>query len=296
MSPARKIRPPLLTIEQRIRAKLPELTPAERRAARAVLEAYPVAALGTIADIAQRAGVSAPSILRWVAKLGYEGFPQFQRAVRDEVQAKMHSPLSLLDATPRIDVRSEDFLHRFIGELAGTLAETDRLITEAALIAAVDLLCDPKRRIVTIGGRSSHVQAKYLAFHLNQLRAGVHEGSAGVVPLYYQAADLGRHDVVIAFDYRRYERATIEFCRTAARQGSTLVLITDPWLSPIADFTKHVLPVSVNVPSPFDTSIGAFALIEALLAYVLERLGPAARQRMQMLEDKTGSMKDGFVG
>ncbi|MDR6289569.1 MULTISPECIES: MurR/RpiR family transcriptional regulator [Inquilinus] len=286
---------PLPTIEHRIRAGLPELTPSERRAARAVLSAYPIAALETIAELADRAQASAPTILRWVSKLGYSGFPQFQRAVREEVQDRMKSPLSLFDTAPRIGAEDGGLLHGFFAAAAATLMETERMIDPATLDAVIDVLADPRRRILALGGRTSHIQAKYLVFHLHHLRAGVQELQAAAVPLYYQAADLGRRDVIVAFDYRRYERQTIALCRTAAKQGATVILVTDPWLSPIAEVAAHVLTAAIAVPSPFDTGVTGIALVEALLAGVLQRQGRDARERMQMLEDKAGEARDDFV-
>jgi DNA-binding MurR/RpiR family transcriptional regulator len=285
----------LATIEHRIRAGLPQLTPSERRVARAVLSAYPIAALETIAELANRAQASAPTILRWVAKLGYSGFPQFQRAVREEVQDRMKSPLSLLDTAPRIEAAEGGLLHGFFAAAVATLAETERMIDPAALEAVIDILADPRRRILALGGRSSHIQAKYLVFHLHHLRAGVQELAATAVPLYYQTADLGRRDVIVAFDYRRYERQTIALCRTAASQGATVILITDPWLSPIAEVAAHVLTVGIAISSPFDTGVTGIALVEALLAGVLARQGQQARDRMQRLEDKAGEVRDDFV-
>ncbi|MGF6228756.1 DNA-binding MurR/RpiR family transcriptional regulator [Inquilinus ginsengisoli] len=293
--PTRRSPAPLATIEHRIRAGLPALTPSERRVARTVLSAYPIAALETIAELAERAQASAPTILRWVSKLGYSGFPQFQRDVREEVQDRMKSPLSLFDSAPRLEAAEGGLLHGFFAAAAATLLETERMIDPATLDAVIDVLADPRRRILALGGRTSHIQAKYLVFHLHHLRAGVQELQAAAVPLYYQAADLGRRDVVVAFDYRRYERQSIALCRTAAKQGATVILITDPWLSPIAEVAAHVLTVGIAIPSPFDTGVTGIALVEVLLAGVLGRQGRQARERMQMLEDKAGEARDDFV-
>jgi DNA-binding MurR/RpiR family transcriptional regulator len=49
-----------------------------------------------------------------------------------------------------------------------------------------------------------------------------------------------------------------------------------------------VLPVEVDVPSPFDSSLAAMAVVEAMLAGTLARLGSAARERMERLEQVAG--------
>lgn len=277
-----------MTIEQRIRALLPQLTPGEKRAARALLAAYPIAALGTIAELTARADASAPTILRLTAKLGFDGYSHFQRAVREEVQEKMQSPLSLMDSAPRVPTGKSGFFGGFINDITVALQRTQRLLDNDVLEDAIATLADPGKRIYTLGGRSSHVLSKHLVFHLHQLRPGVQEVAAGTVPVYHQTADLGRSSVLVAFDFRRYERQTIDFCLQAAKQGSRIILVTDPWLSPVAEVAQWVLPVEVDVPSPFDSSLAAMAVVEAMLAGTLAKLGPSARERMERLEKSAG--------
>jgi DNA-binding MurR/RpiR family transcriptional regulator len=283
--------PSLIAIEQQVRASLPQLTPGEKRVARAVLAAYPIAALGTIAELSQRSGASAPTIMRWTTKMGYEGYSHFQRTVRAEVQEKMQSPLSLLDSAPRIPTGKRGFFGAFADDIIGALQRTQRLLDDDTLEQVVGLLASPNRPVFAIGGRSSHVMAKHLVFHLHQLRPRVHDVSAAAIPIYYQAADMNRRSVVVAFDFRRYERQVIDFCRHSADRGAQTILVTDPWLSPVAEFADWVLPVEVDVPSPFDSSLPAMAVVEALLAGTLARLGKAARSRMSRLEGDAGADK-----
>jgi DNA-binding MurR/RpiR family transcriptional regulator len=88
----------------------------------------------------------------------------------------------------------------------------------------------------------------------------------------------------VVFDYRRYQADTIESARVAAAHGCNVVLLTDPWLSPVSAFARQVIVTSVDPVGPFDSLVGATALVEALVAAVLSRLGPRAQSRMQNLE------------
>jgi DNA-binding MurR/RpiR family transcriptional regulator len=99
-----------------------------------------------------------------------------------------------------------------------------------------------------------------------------------------QLIDLRKGDVLVAFDYRRYQADTIEYARLVSAQGVSVVLFTDPWLSPVSAFAQHVLVTSVETTGPFDSLVGATAVAEAVVAAVLARLGPRAQSRMQSLE------------
>src|SRR5439155_534416 len=77
-----------------VRLRLDSLSPAERRLARVLLASYPIAGLESVARFAERAGVSPPTVTRFITKLGFHGYPEFQESLRHEVQARLSSPLT----------------------------------------------------------------------------------------------------------------------------------------------------------------------------------------------------------
>lgn len=276
------------TVGEIVHRSMAAFTQAERRVARVLLAAYPVAGLETVAQLAERAKVSGPTVMRFVSKLGFHGYPEFQRALRDEVQARISSPLSLYELRPswlESEVDPQATLEAFVRNLETTF----RSIPPVEFQATLDLLADPRRRIVCTGGRFTQVAAYYLYAHLHVLRSGARFIGAGPVPRSDELIDMGRRDVLAVFDYRRYQVDTIELARRAAGRGATLVLFTDPWLSPIAEVAHHVLPASVEVPWPFDSIVAGLAVVEALVAGLVARLGDGGRRRMERLEElRTG--------
>src|ERR1051325_6002989 len=77
-----------------VRQRLDSLSPAERKLARVLLASYPIAGLESVARFAERAGVSAPTVTRFITKIGFRGYPEFQEQLRQEVQARLSSPLA----------------------------------------------------------------------------------------------------------------------------------------------------------------------------------------------------------
>src|ERR1700738_1443867 len=84
-----------------VRHRLASLSPAERKLARVLLASYPIAGLESVARFAERAGVSPPTVTRFITKLGFKGFPEFQETLRHEVQARLSSPLARYRDEPR---------------------------------------------------------------------------------------------------------------------------------------------------------------------------------------------------
>src|SRR3981081_4235002 len=77
-----------------VRQRMTVLRPAERRLARVLLTSYPIAGLESLARFADRAAVSPPTVTRFIGKLGFRGSPDFQDRLRQEVQARLSSPLA----------------------------------------------------------------------------------------------------------------------------------------------------------------------------------------------------------
>ena len=263
-------------VANRIREALPTLPKAERKVARTILAAYPVAGLETVARLAARASVSGPTIIRLVTRLGYDGYPAFQQALLGELDERATSPL--LQYQQRSFSDGDGVVPRSRQVLMDAL---DRSLSELDLEAferVVELLTDERRRLFTAGGRFTTLAAKSLALHMQILRPNARHLEPADWITY--ALDARRGDVLVVFDVRRYQRTSVELGQRAARQGATVVLITDPWLSPLAVDADTTLSVAVDAPSPFDSQIAIFGLVETLVAAVVEKLGRFPEDRL----------------
>ncbi len=270
-------------VGERLRNRTASLSPAERKLARVLLATYPTAGLESVAKFAERAGVSPPTVTRFVGKLGFRAYPEFQRVLRDEVQARLSSPFARYrDARP--GRRADSLLADVLEVSRANLQATQDLISQRDFEEVVELLAAPRRRVLVLGGRVSGQLARYLANQLHLLRPGVGVVDADRTTPAQQLVDLRKGDVLIVFDYRRYQADTIESARVAAAQGCHVVLFTDPWLSPASTSARQVLVTSVETIGPFDSLVGATAAVEALVAALLSRLGGRARARMEGLE------------
>jgi DNA-binding MurR/RpiR family transcriptional regulator len=266
-----------------VRHRLASLSPAERKLARVLLASYPIAGLESVARFAERAGVSPPTVTRFITKLGFRGYPEFQEVLRHEVQARLSSPLTRYrDEQPQQGAGS--LLTNALDVSRRNLQATVEQLSHHDFEEAVDLVADVRRRVLVLGGRVSAQLARYLAGQLHLLRPGVALIDAERSAPAQQLIDVRKGDIVIVFDYRRYQADTIESARVASNQGCGIVLFTDPWLSPASAFARQVLVTSVETVGPFDSLVGATAVVEAMVAAVLNRLGPRAQARMQSLD------------
>ena len=97
---------------------------------------------------------------------------------------------------------------------------------------------------------------------------------------------LGDHrHCLIVFDIRRYESTILQLAELAVERGAEIVLITDPWVSPIAAHARFRFSAQIEVPSAWDSSVALLVLVETLLAAVQEQDWPRTEARMRRLED-----------
>jgi len=273
------------TVAELIHRHLDQLTPTERKPARLLLANYPVVGLEPLAHFASRAEVSHPSILRFIAKLGFQGYADFQRALRAELAARLESPLTKAHEEGVEAHGSDDFLNRFALAACDNIRKSVAALPREEFDRTVALLGDPRNTLYLVGGRFTDAVATYAYMHLRVLRAQVHHVSGTPLSWSEYILDMDSRSVVIAFDVRRYEEDIIRFANEAAERGARVVLVTDHWLSPIASHAEHVLTSRIEVPSSWDSVAAIVTLVEALIAALNNRNWSKLKGRIGALEE-----------
>lgn len=268
------------TLMDRITAQLPSLTESERRAARALLARYPGTGLDTVGLFAERAGVSAPTVLRFIGKLGFAGYADFRRCLREELEAAEAYPLT----RPPLSDSAADGLAALGAELAGVAADSVAMIQRAEIDRLVDLLRDERRTIYLLGGDFTEAVARHLEFHLRKLRPGVRLLDHDLPRRADLLTDLRRRDVFIAFDIRRYQGDTVAAVEFAKARGAKTVLFTDQWMSEAAKAADIAVRARVDGPSRWDSLVGMIAQVEIVAQAFDERVWANARSRVEAIE------------
>jgi DNA-binding MurR/RpiR family transcriptional regulator len=278
------------TVKSVVVAAMASLSKGERKVARALIAAYPAAGLSTVAALASAAGVSSPTVLRFVSRLGYSGFPELQKALLHEIDEGMGSPLKQYDTREPVEdgsllTHARDTFHAGLATTFDDLApsEFDRLVR---------LMSDESREVRIVGGRFSRLLADYLTSHLQLMRARVQAISRDDLGRLAAIADAGPSMLLVVFDYRRYDEETVAFARAIKRRGATVALMTDNWMSPVAKSADVVITSRVEAPSPFDSLVPAMAVTESVIAAVADSLGERGRSRIEGMESSALSPRD----
>jgi len=260
------------------------LTPAQRRIASYLAEASSGAAALTSAELAEHAQVSQPSVTRFVARLGFDGYPEFRRYLREaaveppggcagnKFQAGIDADLQNLTAL-RAQLADEDRLRGIAG----------RLMASCPLVVA--------------GYRVSAAQAASFAY----LAAKIHPDVRLLTDAGSVFGDGLRHAhrcgattlVVVALP--RYPRESAAALDQARALGLRTLLVTDRVVSVLTPHADDVLSAGVSSEFVFDSHAAVVSLTGALVEAMADAAGASARKRLEDFEDHAAE-RDLFIG
>lgn len=271
-----------MAVSDQLLAHRDDLTPTERQLLNTVLDDYPIAGLGSITELATSASVSTTTVTRMLQKTGFDGFPQFQSALRAELKEMISDPVSKRDHWKN-DLPDGHILNRYSTQALKNQKRSLDDLDPQAFDRLCDLLADQSRKIYIVGGRITSTLAHYFFLHLQMIRPSVTQ-MAGGGSWPHDLLDVKEGDVVIIFDVRRYENSTLQLSKMCHDKGAEIVLFTDQWRSPIHRIATLTFTSRISVPSAWDSSLAMLMMLECIIAAVQEMMWETVKDRTDALE------------
>ncbi|MGL5446465.1 MAG: MurR/RpiR family transcriptional regulator [Rhabdaerophilum sp.] len=272
------------TLLERLRHAREGLTGRERKIAAALEQGYPHAGLESATALGERVGASAATVVRFAAKLGYAGYPDLQRELRSEVEARLATPLQRLEqaaqkrpahATHESDVPARTF-EVALATLTRSFGALDRHTLDQITLA----LTTCRGRVLISGEKKGRAIALYLYAQLNLCLPHVTLLTTDAGFEGDQLIDVGPDDIFIAVDVRRYVRRGLAAADWAASQGTTLIVLADSTASPLYAITTLRLCATTNSAGAFDSYIGLMLAADIISNLVVARSPQSARERI----------------
>jgi DNA-binding MurR/RpiR family transcriptional regulator len=268
----------------RIKTLHPSFTPSEAAVA-ALAATHPgdVVRLG-IEALAQRAGVSTATVLRFCQTLGFEGFKDFKIALAVE---SGRSPAVLAEEIHPDDTPAQIARKVFQADMQA-IAETLELLDERALNRAVEALASA-RRIEVYGIGSSAPIAVDAYYRL--LRIGLPVGV--VTDSHMQAVSaalLRKGDAALIISHTGRTRETLSAAQNARSAGATVIALTSFQRSPITSIA-HIVLVTASAETAFRVEamasrIAHLSVVDALYVALATRRLDGALETL----DRTGTI------
>jgi DNA-binding MurR/RpiR family transcriptional regulator len=253
----------VLRIDQFARIRPSGLTPTQKKVLDYILKHTDQAVFLTATDLAHQIGVSDASIVRLAQALGYNGYPDLKKRMRDLIQPHFTTVHRLGQTVRKVESVSDILANVLIADLINlrkTLEDTD-----PEVFSKVVETLDGARRIYVIALRSAHCLAVFMASALRFLGRDVKLMTPGTGEMWEQMRDLESCDVVVGFSFPRYTRITVQAMTYAGERGAKVVAVTDGELSPLALSAGLVLTVPYQIDSYIESFTAAISLVNALV-------------------------------
>jgi DNA-binding MurR/RpiR family transcriptional regulator len=231
-------------------------------------------------------------VLRLLAKLGLANWEQLQERLRTELASEQSSPLGRWTAYRPPPVGRPDWLQDLGARFARNVTDTFAALAPRDFEAMAALLADRRRPVVVAGGRFTHQIAVLLARHLQIVRGGVQTLGTLSAAWPDRLIDVDKRTTAVAFDVRRYSRETICFAAAAAKQGATVIAVTDDAKAPITRYATYSIVGRFQSVGTWDSITAHLAITEALVARVTELSGDRTADRLRRIDAIRAAFED----
>ena len=236
----------------------------------------------TAAKLGTAVGVSESTVVRFAIELGYEGYPELQRALQDLVRTRLTSfqRIELSDAL----IGDRDVLEQVLLADVEHLRQTLDAVDREAFNDAVDRIVSAKR-IYILGVRSSASLAGFLHYHLQMAfdNLTLVQTTSGNEML-EQIMRISENDVMIAISFPRYSKWIIHAVNLAANAGADVIAITDSAASPIAAGADQLLIAKSDMASFVDSLVAPLSIVNAIIVAVSRKKQDELLVRLHQLE------------
>jgi RpiR family carbohydrate utilization transcriptional regulator len=274
-----------MALTERITRALDELSGAEQRVAHAVLADPRAMVAAPVSEVAAKAGVSNPTVVRFCRSLGFEGWADF----------KLKLAASLASGVPFVhqSVSHGDSCRDLVDKICDNSVQALRSFQASAglrgidqAIAALSHTIRAGRRIEFYGVGNSGIvaqDAQHKFFRMGCHAAAYADGHLQVIG----ATLLTPDDCLVVISNSGRSRDLLDAIELAGQQGVTTVAITSSG-SPLASLAQvHIAadhPESYEEYSPMVSRLLHLVIIDVLATGVALQLGPALPARLHAIK------------
>lgn len=255
----------------------------QKKLADFIREDYDKAAFLTAAKMGGEVGVSESTVVRFATALGYDGYPEFQKALGELVRMKLNSIQRMEVTYGRISQSEilESVLQSDIEKIKMTIGSLDQKAFEEAVDTIVKA-----RKIYIIGIRSCAPLANFLCYYLNLIFDHitlVHTNSSSEI--FEQMIRIGEEDVVIGISFPRYSMRTLKALEFASNRKAKVITLTDSVHSPMTIYSSCNLIARSDMASIVDSLVAPLSVINALVVALCMKKQKEVVKTLETLEE-----------
>lgn len=270
-------------IFSRISEQFNEMSKSHKMIAGFISRHYDQAVFMTAAKLGETLGISESTVVRFADRIGYAGYPEFQRALEECVKGKL-SDLQKMDEKYGNSTQSE-VLASVIAADIEKLQHTIDHLEPAAFESAVETILTADT-IYIMGLRSNEPLAEFLHFYLNMIRGGVVLlKTTSVSETFEQMIRINDKDCFIGISFPRYSMRTLKAMEFANDRNAKVIAVTDSVHSPMNLYSSCNLLARSDMVSIVDSLVAPLSVINALVVAMCLKRPEEVKDNLKNLEE-----------
>jgi RpiR family transcriptional regulator, carbohydrate utilization regulator len=276
----------------RIKASLPSLAPAEQRVGKLVLADPRAFAKLPVTELADRAHVSKPTVVRFCRSVGYDGLSDFKLKLAGSVS----EGVPFIHRSVDVDDKTSDIAVKVIDNTVAAFLKYRNDASSFALEHAAQALAATQktnRRIEFYGVGNSGIvaqDAQHKFFRLGVNAIAYSDGHMQVM----SASMLQPGDCAVIISNSGRTRDLMDACDIAKKQGATTIVITTSG-SPLASAGHIHLtadhPEGYDKYSPMVSRLLHLLIIDILATTVALRIGESLQTSLRDMKKNLSSKR-----
>lgn len=267
----------------RINEKYDKMSKSHKAIANFISQHYDQAVFMTAAKLGATLGISESTVVRFAAGLGYEGYPELQKALEECVKGKLSS-VQRMDAKYGKSTQSEiltSVMNSDMEKLQHTIDNLDAAAFESAVTTILEA-----QTVYVMGLRSNEPLAGFLQFYLNMIRGNVVLlNTTSVSETFEQMIHISEKDCFIGISFPRYSMRTLKAMEFANDRNAKVIALTDSIHSPMNLYSSCNLLARSDMVSIVDSLVAPLSVINALVVAICLKRPREVKRNLEMLEE-----------
>ena len=233
--------------------------------------------------LGETTGVSESTVVRFAAELGYEGYPQLQKAMQELIRSKLNS-MQRIEVT-RSRMTNDEVPASIMGCDVTNIRQTLDEISGDTFSKAVEDIVNA-RRVYIFGAGSCRALSVFMTYYMKMLLVDVQLIDANSeTEIFRDMLHIDSRDVAIGISFPRYSTRAIKAMHFAHERSATVISITDSETSPIAGYARHLLLAHSDMATIVDSLVAPLSLINAIIVAISLKKEKEITKQLTELEE-----------
>ncbi|QED46888.1 MurR/RpiR family transcriptional regulator [Cytobacillus dafuensis] len=265
-----------------------DLTKKEDLIADYILNNLTDACLITSTELANRLNVSNATIIRFSRKIGFTGYSDFQKylreqcyegslAISDDVTIPSERLKLSYDKIIEADLFNDNL--KILEKNISSISEKNSL---AEINKATNYIVDA-RRVFILGSRARVGITEIMGVFLNQIIDNIVVSSSNSFTPFDTLASCSKDDCVLIFSFPRYSELDLGAAKMAKEANAKVIIITDKATAPIAHYADVLLLVSVDSNAFFNSYTPVLFLAELICSQVSKATIIKSKEKLERI-------------